>query len=318
MQKLFPALTGLNIRGSNVMPMAVVPQVFLGGSAQHLRLCNLVDVEFPGIWKLLLTTNHLVTLHLWDIPHSMYILPEGMATCLSTMPSLESLSIGFQSPESPHNWPDQPNQRLTCVVLPSLTDFQVQIISKYIKDFVSWINVPLLDMVNINFFDEPMFNIPQLHNFLARIEKFKAHCWGAVTFWGYAIEFQLELGFLSFAILCDMIAQQLLSMAQLCGSSLPLPSALKHLDIHKGLPVLGQQDTLGDPQWLDFLHLFTGLRDLHLGKRVAIHYAYALQELAWERVTEVLPALQNLFIEGLKSLEPAGPTQEALGKFVTA
>ena len=48
MQKPFPALTGLNIRGSNVMPMAVVPQAFLGGSAQHLRSCNLVDVEFPG------------------------------------------------------------------------------------------------------------------------------------------------------------------------------------------------------------------------------------------------------------------------------
>ena len=190
--------------------------------------------------------------------------------------------------------------------------------SEYIEDFVSRIDVPLLDMVNIDFFDEPMFNVPRLHNFLAHIEKFKAHCRGAVTFWGYAIEFQLELGFLSFAILCDTVAQQLSFMAQLCGSSLPLPSALKRLDIHEGLPVLGRQDTLGDPQWLDFLHSFTGLRDLHLGKRIAIHYAYALQELVGERVTEVLPALQNLFIEGLESLEPSGPTQEALGKFVTA
>ena len=204
------------------------------------------------------------------------------------------------------------------VVLPSLTDFRVQVMSKYIEDFVSQIDVPLVDMVNIDFFDELMFNVPQLHNFLACIEKFKAHCWEAVTFWGYAIKFQLELGFLSFTILCNMVAQQLLSMAQLCGSALPLLSALKRLDIHKGLPVLGQQDTLGDPQWLDFLHSFTGLRDLHLGKRVAIHYAYALQELAGKRVTEVLPVLQNLFIEGLESLKPSGPTQEALGKFITA
>jgi len=46
-----------------------------------------------------------------------------------------------------------------------------------------------------------------------------------------------------------------------------------------------------------------------------LHYALALRELAGERVTKVLPTLQNLFIEGL---EPSGPIQEALGQFVAA
>ena len=218
--------------------------------------------------------------------------------------TFKSLSIFFRPPESLYNLPDQPNQLLSpraCVVLPSLTEFQFKVMSKYIEDFVSRIDVPLLDKVHINFFDlffdRPIFDIPRLHDFLACVENFKAYRRGAVEFWGYTIEFKLELGFLTFRIPCEELDQQVTSMAQLCGSSLPLPSALKRLDIRKGVPlVMGWQDRLGETKWLDLLHPFTGLKDLHLGKRVTIHYALTLQELAGERVIEVLPALQNIFV----------------------
>jgi len=109
------------------------------------------------------TANHLVTLRLWVIPHSMSTSPEGMATCLSTMPNLESLSIGFRPPQPPHNWLDQPNRLLsplTRVILPSLTEFRCQVMSEYLEDFVSQIDVPLLDKVFINFFDQPIFDVP--------------------------------------------------------------------------------------------------------------------------------------------------------------
>jgi len=107
-------------------------------------------------------------------------------------------------------------------------------------------------------------------------------------------------------------------MAHLCSSSLPLPSALKRLDIRKGLPralAIGWPDRLHSTQWLELFHPFTGLRDLHLGKELVLHYILALRELAGERATELLPALQNLFIQGLDRL---GPIQEALGQFVAA
>jgi len=171
----------------------------------------------------------------------MYTSPEEMATCLSTMPNLESLSIGFRSPQSLHNWRDQPNRLLlplTRVVLPSLTEFKFQVMSEYIEDFVSRIDIPLLDKVDIPFFYQPVFDTPRLHDFLARIEKFKPHSRGGVAFWGSFIEFELEveLGSLSFAIRCEELGQQVSSMAQLCGSSLHLPSALKRLDIREGFP----------------------------------------------------------------------------------
>lgn len=105
-------------------------------------------------------------------------------------------------------------------------------------------------------------------------------------------------------------------MAQLCLSSLHLPSALECLDIHKGFErALGWHDQNKDVQWLDLLHPFTGLKDLHLDKGVMPYYTLALQELVGERVTDVLPMLQNLFIE---ELEPSGPMWEALRQFAAA
>ena len=324
MRKPFPALTGLDISSSDdtdLEAMAGLPEAFLGGCAQHLRSCKLWEVEFPGIWKLLLTANHLVTLILWNIPHSMYASPEEMVTYLSTMPNLESLSIGFRSPQSLHNWRDQLNRLLsplTRVVLPSLTNFEFQVESEYIEDFITRIDVPLLDNVDITFFDQPIFDTPRLRDFLAPFQQFKAHSRGGVVFWdsSSSIEFELEPGSLSLGVLSEGSGREVSSMAQLCGSSLHLPSALKRLDIREGSPqVLGRRGEVENTRWLDLLRPFTGLKDLHLGKRLALHYALALQELSGERVTELLPALQNLFIQGLRS---SGPTWEALGLFAAA
>ena len=332
MEKSFPALIRLFMRCSDYSyqepePMAVLPQSFLGGSAKHLRSCELLAVEFPGIWKLLLTANHLVTLGLRNIPHSTHTSPEEMATCLSTMSHLESLFIAFQPPQSLHNWSDQPNRHLspsTRVSLPSLTKFRFQAMGEYIEDFVSRIDASLLHMVDITFFDQLVFNTPRLHDFLARIEKFKAASQGNVAFRGSSIKFGLELESLSFelAILCRGLSRQVSSMAQLCSSSLHLPSALERLDIRGSdhVPLWYLQDEAEDldPQWLDLFRPFTGLKDLRLSGRIVPYYALALRRsFVGERLTEVLPELQNLFVEGLGSFGPTG-IKEAFGQFVAA
>jgi len=64
-------------------------------------------------------------------------------------------------------------------------------------------------------------------------------------------------------------------------------------------PVPGHwPDDMEDPQWLELLQPFTTVKDLHLSAGLAIRVARALQELAGARATEVLPALQRIFIEG--------------------
>jgi hypothetical protein len=55
------------------------------------------------------------------------------------------------------------------------------------------------------------------------------------------------------------------------------------------------------------------VKDLFVSENLALHVVQALQALPVERATEVLPALHNLLIEGLKS---SGPVHEAVEQFV--
>ena len=57
------------------------------------------------------------------------------------------------------------------------------------------------------------------------------------------------------------------------------------------------------------------MKNLYLSWELTPSIAPALQELVGERVLEVLPALQSLFLE---ELHPSGPVHEAIGKFVAA
>ena len=59
---------------------------------------------------------------------------------------------------------------------------------------------------------------------------------------------------------------------------------------------------------------FTIVKELYLSKEVALLIVKVLGELPAERVTEVLPALQTVFLAGLKS---SGRIQEAMSKSAT-
>jgi hypothetical protein len=118
------------------------------------------------------------------------------------------------------------------------------------------------------------------------------------------------------SISCEPLDWQILSLAQVCSTSFPPFPTLEPLDIgiHNGWdsPVKWQDD-MEDTQWLDLLHPFTSLKDLVLSEDSVPFVAPALQELYGERVTEVLPALQNLFLTGPI---PSGPVKEAIRKFI--
>ncbi|KAI9449297.1 hypothetical protein F5148DRAFT_1153184 [Russula earlei] len=75
------------------------------------------------------------------------------------------------------------------------------------------------------------------------------------------------------------------------------------------------KDDVESTQWLKLLDPFAAVKKLYLSKQVALLVGYALQELSEDVVAEVLPALQNLFVE---DLEPSGTVQEAIDQFVAA
>src|SRR5258708_3954374 len=99
MRESFPVLSRLQLGSEDEMAF-VIPDSFLGGSAPRLRSLVLDYIPFPRLPKLLLSATHLVHLHLLNIPHSGYISPEAMVTCLGVLTRLEILWLLFESPRS--------------------------------------------------------------------------------------------------------------------------------------------------------------------------------------------------------------------------
>jgi hypothetical protein len=111
---------------------------------------------------------------------------------------------------------------------------------------------------------------------------------------------------------------QVSSLAQVCSSSFPqdfIPP-VKHLHIIGDELDLTEEDVEDSgAQWLELLHLFTAVKELNMPAEIASCVAPVLQELVGERVMEVLPALQTLF---LKDPYPWPPDREAIVNFVDA
>jgi hypothetical protein len=109
---------------------------------------------------------------------------------------------------------------------------------------------------------------------------------------------------------------QLSSLAQIC--TLPLLPLLTmenlYITEHPYLR-LDWKDDIENTEWLDLLHSFSAVKNLYLSREFAPRIAPALQELTGERTTEVLPALDNVFLEGF---QPSEPVHEGIARFISA
>ena len=310
MQQPFPAMEDLCLYSKS--ETSVVPASFLGGSAPRLQSFYLHRIPFPGLPKLLLSAIHLVELHLYHIPHSGYFSPEAMVTGLSALNRLETLHIEFKSPRS------RPDQRrrppsLTRTLLPALTRFEFKGVSEYLDDLVARIDAPVLDRLKITFFHQLIFDTPQLAQFISRTPKFKAYDDAGVQFSDLGVRVSILGGALILAILCRQSDWQLLSLAQVFGSIFIL--AIEHLHIREAIHSSPPwQDDIETGQWLELLHRLTAVKHLFISQEFTPRIAPTLQELVGGRVTEVLPALQTLFVKGALSLG----VREMIYKFVAA
>ena len=322
MQHQFPALTHLELDfWLDDGTAAVIPDLFLGGSAPLLEVLVLTDIVFPTLPNLLLSAKNLVELALFNIPDPGYIYPEIMVTTLSSLTRLKSLNLGFRSPRSRPSWESRRPPPMIRIVLPALTAFSFGGVSEYLEGLVAWIDAPLLEYVHITFFNQLIFDISQLPHFISRIENFEMLD-AEVSFWSDSASVQLALktgkGWQRMFLLdvsCTEADWQLSSIAQVCGLSFPHISTLENLSIGAPNPLdLGQNDIEQD-QWLELLHPFITVKNLYLDHGVGLRVSTALQGLVGERATQVLPALQNLAIKGLQE---SGSTWEALEPFVAA
>jgi len=322
MQEPFPILTSLRLCFADKTTSAIPADhdSFLGGSAPSLQSLCLEGIPFPGLPALLLTATHLVRLTLSNIPHSGYFEPISIVTCLSTLVELETLLLKFESPQSRPDcdWRFQlPRSRS---VLPALTSFLFKGSYEYLEDLVARIDAPQLADLHVTFFNELTFDTPELAQFIERTPTFKQHDEACVEFYDSCVSVtlpQANSNRLHLRVSCRPSDWQLGSLAQVCASSFPraLTLMVQRLYILDGSFGLHWQDNIDKSQWLEFLQPFTSVKDLYLSWKFVPHIAPALRELFGERVTEVLPALQSIFWEGLN---PSGRVKDALDKLTDA
>ena len=306
LEEPLPALTDLALDSDQNAP--VLPDTLLGGFAPRLRSLRLTRIPFPALPKLLLSATYLATLHLWDIPHSGYISPEVMVTCLFTLTMLRSLRLGFQSPLShPGRTRERlPGPSLAPTVHPTLASLEFKGVCEYLEDIIARIEAPPLNDLRITFFNQLVFDTPQLSQFISHTKTFSILHQADLVFHSDFVEVRLtgQAGEASsrtlvLGISCTQSDWQLSSLTQVCVSFL---AALECIHIREDR---GSQphwhDDVENSQWLELLHSFTTVKDLYLSSIIGPHIMSALGGLTGERVTEVLPSLQSIFLEPLPS-----------------
>jgi hypothetical protein len=319
LQEPFPALEYLDLVSKDITE-AVVPDSFLGGSAPRLRSLSLDRIPFPSLPKLFLSATDLVHLSLCGIPLSGYISPEAMVTGLSTLTSLKSLWLEFQSSSSSRESRRPPPPTRT--LLPALTHFEFKGFCEYFEHLVERIDTPLLDDLKITFFYQFIFDTPQLAQFISRTPKFKSPNEAYVKFSNWDVSVTLPQAFdgaFHMAITCGDSLWQLSSLSQVCISPfyqalIPTVEHLYILDAEFLRPCWqGDIDDEERSLWLEILRSFTAVKNLYLYREFVPYFAGTLQDLNTESVTEVLPALQRILLE-----DPwlSGSVQENIKQFV--
>ena len=323
MQEPFPALTSLRLEleaGKTLAP--ALPNMFLGGSAPRLQGLYLSGIPFPGLPSLLLSATDLSYLSLFGIPHTGYISPEAMVTCLSALTRLTRLFIEFQSPASR---PDRRSRRpppLTRVILPALEAFDFRGVSEYLEDLVARIDAPQLRTLDISLFNQVIFDIQQLTYFIGHVGILESSDSAEVVFADDHVQilFYLSNGTgplknLRLGINCRAVDWQVLSMVQICNQFSFLLSIVENLTLRTGYPSPGStwQVDMEHTQWLELFRSFTAVRTLKISDELQSLIVLALQELTGERVVEVLPALVSLNPE-----YQSGSKQQAIEPFVAA
>ena len=311
----FPELTDLVLELYGGM-MPVFPDSFLGGSTPRLKTLQLGRIPFPGLPKLLSSAPQLVDLHLLNIPYTGYISSEVMVTALSTLTSLGSLKLEF---EFPRDHPDPASRHLTPTVLPALKEFWFRGDNEYLEDLVTRIDAPRLNILYITFFDQILSDTLQFTQFLNRTPKLKAFERARIAFDRNAAGANLSSQtsgrrVLEVRIPCGELNWQLLSLKRIFTLSLPPLSTSEDLYISEMIDLEPYWlDTIDSTLWLELLHPFMAVKNLYISEKVAPYVVPVLQELVGDSTTEVLPILQNIFLE---NLQPSSTVLEGVQQFV--
>ena len=344
MQEPFPFLTHLSIT-SEFGSVSVLPDGFLGGSAQPLQQLTLRNVLYPALPMLLSSASNLVNLSLLNIPRTGYISPEAMVSHLATSPKLEIICIEFdelaqQLATFPNRTVSPPMPR---VALPTLHKFSFFGARKYLEDFVSRIDAPQLNSLVIYYYWRWDINLdaPQLSSFINRSEGLKkslsrrckvtvdeeedflTFCVGQATS-NEAEQWNPEPGIS--ICLSEVLDGQNSHLTSTLGCIFPILSDVVHCTIDYVPRYMSEsefsserseQEDRDDLDWLQLLQQLPSLQTLFVPDNLAGVISQVLAYVDNSMVTELLPALQLLRLKGWEDDDDELPTP-SVRKFLAA
>ena len=269
------------------------------------HLCQLVIMNFSlPIESPMLTSTmgNLVVLSLNSIPSSGHFLPPALLQRLSLMTRLETFGIFFNSYE-----PNRDVERnflsthiMTRVTLPNLRWFGFQGTSAYLEALLPWVTIPLLERLQVYFFNQPIYSIPRLQQFMSTARNLRIKtatvAIGVASLGVTAYLHKEDMFSLDMDLRAQDLDWQVVSAAQVFPALKTVFSAVEHLIIEYNRHNISSEWNRQPDRtyWREFLGSFDKVKTLRVEYGLVEQVSRALQPDEGESSTELFPELQEL------------------------
>jgi hypothetical protein len=269
-----------------------------------------IPIGFP----LLTTMGNLVTLSLTLIPASAYFHPSALLQRLSLMPQLEILGITFNS-----YYPSRDVERQLSrtpitmrVTLPNLRWLAFQGASAYLEALLPQVTFPLLEKLQVYFFNQLTYSIPRLQQFMSTAGNFRLKAATLTFHKDYStVTACPHKGARMYALAIFLggrhLEWQVASKAQVFKTLSTVFSAVEHLTLRydRHLMSLEWNDEADRILWRELLGSFGNVKTLYVCSELIEQLSCALQPGEGEPPAELLPQLQELSYFGIDALHSA-------------
>ena len=271
--------------------------------APQIRCLALMNFAIPIGSPLLTTMENIVTLDLSMIPRSVYFRPNALLHRLSLMPQLEILGIFHNSDRPTHDLKSQLLRTTitTRITLPNLRRFGFQGANAYLEALLPWITMPLLERLQVCFFNRPTYSIPHLQKLMDTTGNLRLK-YARLTFYDDRVGLivyphkEARMYTLDISLIGQNFDWQVASMAQVCGMLRTVLFEVEHLvlDYERRSISLWWSAVAHRTHWRELLGTFDNAKTLYLRFWLVEQLARALQPGGEESSTELLPELQEL------------------------
>ena len=289
--------------------------------APHLRHIALGGIAIPIRSRLLTTAVGLVALVLVMKHPSAYFRPNTLLHWVSFLPQLDTLLFAFLFPVSSRDVERQLSHIpiMNHVTLPHLRQFAFQGSSGYVETVVRWITAPLLENVEICFFNQLTISIPRLRQFLGTTENLRFN--SAKLMFSYEqVDVKLHpreedaIFALRIAVVCRHLDWQVSSATQIFNALSQVFSTVEHLTFeHLGWVHRQSSDEHNEvdrTEWRKLLRSFSNVKTLHVDEELVEELSRCLRLEDGELPLELLPELQGL------TFSRSGAVDDAFTQFI--